>query len=57
MKKTYKVGERVIVNITDTLKLPATIIRAQKNFCIVKYDDAGYCNNICQYSELTPITH
>lgn len=54
--KTYKVGTRVFVNITDTFKPTATIVFAQSNRCVVKFDDAKWSNCICRYSELTPIS-
>lgn len=59
-EKTYKVGDRVIVRITDDFKPIGTIVSVWRNrhgsgFYFVKYDDDRYCNNICRFSELTPV--
>lgn len=53
----YKVGTRVIVNISDAFKPHGTIIYCDGLRCVavVKYENGNYCNNICRFSELTPV--
>lgn len=54
IKHIFEEGQRVICTLSETYKPHGIIVHLESSFCFVRFDGSD-CNNICRYSELTPI--